>query len=169
MARGSWWPITILAWAIKVRGLLIAFNEITAQLGALNSDEQDAMYVANKAEKVVGAGGRDLPTGAPAAPQRITAEIYEGDAVKITWQDASDNEIGFRVQRTLDGSATWTTVAYRPPQIDRAEGNPPAWIDFLAPPGVPLAYRVVAISETDNDQGASEVVPAVTLHPTGRS
>jgi hypothetical protein len=34
----------ILAWAIKVQGLLIAFNEISAQLGALNSDEQDAIW-----------------------------------------------------------------------------------------------------------------------------
>ena len=158
----------ILAWAIKVQGLLIAFNEISAQVGALNSDEQDAIYVANKAEKVVGAGGRDLPSGVPAAPKRVTAQVYEGDAVKITWQDASDNEIGFRVQRTTDGSGTWTTVAYRPPQIDRAPANPPAWIDFLAPPGVPLAYRVVAISEKDNDKGASEATPTVTLRPAGK-
>jgi len=153
----------ILAWAIRVRGLLIAFNDISAQLGALNSDEQDAVYVANKTERVLGAGGRDLPQGIPAAPKRVTAEIYGRDAVKITWQDASDNEIGFRVQRTADGGKRWTTIAYRPPQIDRADGNPPAWVDFLAPPGVRLAYRVVAISENDTDEGASEVTTTVTL------
>ena len=109
-----------------------------------------------------------MPNGVPTAPKHVTAQIYEGDAVKITWHDASDNEIGFRVQRTTDGSGIWTTIAYRPPQIDRAAANTPAWIDFLAPPGIPLAYRVVAISKEDNDKSASEVTPTVTLHPTGK-
>ena len=56
------------------------------------------------------------------APQHeaVKAEVQGGDAVTATWADASDNEIGFRVERSADSGKTWTIVAYRPP---RSQGH----------------------------------------------
>jgi hypothetical protein len=154
----------IVAWAVKTEGFLIAWNETTGMVGGTNcKPELDAVYVANKAEKVVGKGGQNLPSGAPAAPKDVKAEVYEGDAVKITWADAADNEIGFRVDRSLDGGTTWRPIAYRPPQIDRSEGNPPAWVDFLAPPKKKLTYRVAAVGVEDANSGASAPAGPVEL------
>jgi hypothetical protein len=154
----------ILSWAVPVRGFLIAFNEVTADVGATRAAvEEDALYVGNKCVKVQGKGGQNLPEGRPAAPNNVKAEPYQGDAVKISWTDVSDNEIGFRVQRSSDGGRTWTTIAYRPPQIDKSPANPPEWVDFLAPPGKKLIYRVVALSIEDDDASASNPTLPVEL------
>jgi hypothetical protein len=154
----------ILSYNVPVRGFLIAWNETTGQLGGRNAQpEEDAVYVANKAAGVVGSGGQNPPQGAPAAPTNVSVERYQDDAVRIAWTDAADNEIGFRVQRSLDGGATWTTIAYRPPQIQKSELNSPVWIDFLAPPGKPLAYRVAALDAADNDAAAGPASPAIVV------
>ena len=83
-------------------------------------------------------------------------------AVRITWTDASNNEAGFRVDRKIDDGA-WTTIAYRPPRIQGDANNPQMWLDYLAPIGRPLVYRVVAVNSKDDDQGASEPTSPVTL------
>ncbi len=80
----------------------------------------------------------------------MKAEVYQDDAVRITWKDASNNEAGFRVDRRID-DIKWAAIAYRPPQIAGDPGNRPEWIDFLAPTERPLVYRVVALNTKDND------------------
>ena len=39
----------------------------------------------------------------------------------------------------------------------------PEWLDFTAPPGKELSYRVLAIDADDGDKGASEPTEPVTL------
>jgi hypothetical protein len=95
--------------------------------------------------------------------------VHEGDAVRVTWRDATDNEVGYRIDRRIDGGR-WIAIAYRPPQIAGDENNRPEWIDFLAPSARPVDYRVVALSGKDNDDGASAPTQTVTLakpsHPS---
>jgi hypothetical protein len=95
-------------------------------------------------------------------PTTVKAEVFEDDAVKITWKDACSGEAGFRVDRKID-DGPWTPIAYRPPQIDGHPENPPAWIDFLAPTEKPLVYRVVALDAQDNDTGASQPTATIRL------
>jgi hypothetical protein len=153
-------------WGVRVHGCLIAWNETAGWVGqAMPRDECDAAYLANKCASVSGKGGSAIvapPAGKPAAPKDVKAEVYGGDAVKITWADAADNEIGFRVQRRFDGKA-WTTIAYRPPHVQGHAANPQAWVDFCAPSGQSLQYRVVAIGVEDADDGASAPAEPVTL------
>jgi len=92
----------------------------------------------------------------------VRAKPLKEIGVQITWTDASKNEAGFRVDRKIDDGA-WTAIAYRPPRIQGDENNPQMWIDYLAPPGRSLVYRVVAVNSRDNDQGASDPTPAITL------
>jgi hypothetical protein len=157
-------------WAVPAHGCLIAWNELPGWVGqAASSTELDCAYIANKAGKVsVGKGGTALtqpPEGRPSAPGDVKAQPYGKDAVKITWTDTAANEIGFRVQRSLDGGRNWATLAYRPPQIQAAPANPPAWADFNLPPGKPAIYRVVAVNADDKDDGASAPTAPITLAP----
>jgi len=93
------------------------------------------------------------PGGDPAAPTGVTAELA-GDAVRITYSDNAANEIGFRVERRA-GDGPWRAIAYRPRQSYRQGLNPEEWTDYLAPRGIGLRYRVVAVGCADNDAGAS--------------
>jgi len=153
----------IMAWAVRVRGLLIAWNKTGAQVGALNAPEElDAITVSNICSKVVGKGDQNLPQGKPAAPQAVTAAPCGTDVVRIAWKDASTNEIGFRVERRI-GDGPWWTIACRPPQREASPANPPEWMDFLAPSGRDLQYRVAALSADETAATASEPTPTIRL------
>jgi hypothetical protein len=92
----------------------------------------------------------------------VTASVYQGDAVKITWAAPSGKEAGFRVERRI-GEGKWQTIAYRPPHLQGDRDNPQAWVDFTAPPGRALTYRVVTVFADDSAKGASRPTRAVTL------
>ena len=51
--------------------------------------------------------------------------------------------------------------AYRPPRLQGDPENPRSWVDFTAPPGKDLTYRVVGLSSDDSDKGASKPTPIV--------
>ncbi len=101
------------------------------------------------------------PGGAPAAPTGVDA-APAGDTVRVTYLDATTNEVGFRVDRRV-GGGPWQAVAYRPRQSHRHGGNPEEWVDYTAPRGVPLQYRVVAVNCDDSDAGASAPTASVTI------
>ncbi|MCD8483044.1 MAG: hypothetical protein LR015_10510 [Verrucomicrobia bacterium] len=117
------------------------------------------------------------------APANVAAEIREDGAVHLSWEDTANNELGFRVERRVDGG-DWRVIAYRPmsnlgrtidPSItDPLDAilpveqrtpiyrlNPQAWVDFTAPVAHAdaIEYRVVAINSADDlSTGVSEVV-----------
>ncbi len=170
-------PGYIGPWAAPMYGALIAWNRLPGAIGALASRGTpviDAAFVPTGASKVHGiedekTGGRrptDAILGGPAEgltpPADVTAEAYDGDAVRITWTDASQEEIGFRVDRQIDGGP-WRTIAYRPRHSQGHPKNPQAWIDFTAPTGRQCRYRVVAIDSHDDGRGASSPVGPVVL------
>jgi hypothetical protein len=76
----------------------------------------------------------------------------------VTWTDTTDNEIGFRVDRSADNGATWIAVAYRPRRAEAVAENAPAWHDHIAPPNGFLMYRVAAIKSGETDEGLSAPV-----------
>jgi hypothetical protein len=162
---------------VDCHGLLIAWNQTAGWVG--NSVKRndvkmtDCAFVANKCERALPdpktIARLELPVpltaspaDAPKPPTRVAASVYQEDAVKITWTDASDNEVGFRVDRRI-GDGKWQVIAYRPPRIQGDADNPQEWVDFTAPARKELTYRVVAISADDTDKGASTPTEAVTL------
>lgn len=157
------------SWDVDQNGCLIAWNETPGWVGVINVSrraELDCAYVANRAGKVNAKQPSTLtqaPVGIPAAPKNVKAVKYAPDALRISWSDASDNEIGFRVDRSLDDGKTWTAIAYRPPRINGTDPEGLAWVDFTAPSGKPLRYRVVAINTEDNDAGASSPTEPVSV------
>ncbi len=154
-------------------GHLSAWNQTPGWVGhakAGNNNLIDSAFIANNAEGGVRteAGGiRDVitadPVGSVSAPINITATVQpEEDSVLITWEDTTDNEIGFRVERSIEGGP-WTTIAYRPRQSMGSIHNQQAWVDFMAPRDRSLNYRVVAIQSDDSNTGASTSTEAIAL------
>ncbi|MBN1674697.1 MAG: lamin tail domain-containing protein [Kiritimatiellae bacterium] len=47
----------------------------------------------------------------PAAPQNLTASAVSQTRINLAWQDASDNEIGFRIDRRRSGTQVWEQIA----------------------------------------------------------
>ncbi len=157
------------AWNVKMHGCLIAWNTTPGWVGGVMFPEPptDLAFVANQAEHGTRVKGTDValttdPGGPLKAPTDVTVEVYQGDAVKVTWRDASASEIGFRVDRKIGGGA-WTAIAYRPPHREGSPLNPQAWVDFLAPPGAGLRYRVAAINTKDDDSGAGAPTQPIQL------
>ena len=46
----------------------------------------------------------------PAAPSGLTASGVSSSSIRLTWTDNSNNETGFKIQRSLDGSTAWALV-----------------------------------------------------------
>jgi len=155
-------------WNVDTAGALFGWNVLPGSVGLAsgkNRQSTDVAFVGNRAgggvKSMAGAQVGDVG-GKPVKPSQVRAKPFKGVGVQITWADASKNEAGFRVDRKIDDGA-WTAIAYRPPRIQGDENNPQMWIDYLAPPGRSLVYRVVAVNSRDNDQGASDPTPAITL------
>jgi hypothetical protein len=99
-------------------------------------------------------------------PINVTGfELPDQTGIVITWEDNSDNELGFRVERRM-GGGPWQVIAYRPAQnlgaitnktspyttsLSGAELNPPRWVDFTANANMGPEYRVVAFNLNDDD------------------
>jgi hypothetical protein len=184
--RGEGEPGYFGGYDVHCYGLLIAWNRTPGWVGNAKAGRQyDCTFVPNECRKINVAQfaeytgkvkGKhtgtppvadiltEIPTKAPTPPADIAAALHEGDAVKITWRDTSDAELGFRVDRRI-GPGDWRTVAYRPRRSEGHERNPAAWVDFLAPPGKPLTYRVVACDAKDTDRAASPSSAPVTIAP----
>ncbi len=157
------------------QGLLIGWNQTPGWVGDMTERKDvkltDCAFVANKCERVapddkaakaLGVPAPLTAAGALVAPTKVTVAAYMGDAVKVDWEGASEGAVGFRVERRIAGGK-WQVIAYRPPRPQGDPENPPMWIDFTAPAGKDLTYRVVAIDADDNDKGASEPSEAVSL------
>ncbi|MDB5312952.1 MAG: hypothetical protein JWO38_7154 [Gemmataceae bacterium] len=138
----------------------------------------DCAFVANKCERVVPDektatkfGLRPPLTagapGGPTPPTKVAAAAEQPDAVRVTWAGGAEGAVGFRVERQTAGGK-WKVIAYRPPCLQTDPANPQTWVDFTAPPGKDLMYRVVALGTDDTDKGASEPTAAVALPGAGK-
>ena len=153
-------------------GCLTAWNRTPSKVGSVNNKRSglwDCAFVADTVPTIStsAADGQpsdviiECPEGSPAAPTGVTVHT-EGDHVNIAWTDASDNEIGFRVDRRTE-EGNWTTIAYRPRHSQGTEHNVQAWVDYLAPPGYALHYRVTAVGCDDN--GGEATAGPVSIGP----
>lgn len=138
-----------------------------------------------------------MPEGRPLAPSITSVKMYEDDAVEIMWEDRSGKpwkepepepgrprptgptpiekrrgqpqqtrEMGFRVDRKIE-EGPWYTIAFRPPQTVGHPMNLPAWVDFTAPRGKRLVYRVMALSGHPDLGGVSPPSRAIVIERKG--
>jgi FtsP/CotA-like multicopper oxidase with cupredoxin domain len=74
----------------------------------------------------------------PAAPTGLSGSAPNGNTVNLTWVDQSDNEDGFRVERSANGGATWVTRG-------TVAANVQAYMDTTAA-STTYSYRVFAFN-----------------------
>lgn len=157
-------------------GHFSAWNTTQGWVGhtkAESNDLIDCAFVANNASGGVRTeygGVGDFVTSDPAgtlsAPANVTAQALSTDAyhsAEITWEDTTTAEVAFRIDRKIGTSGTWTPIAYRPRKSIGAPQNEQRWIDYTAPTGVDVFYRVAAIDSNDGDTALSTETAAVTL------
>jgi len=88
------------------------------------------------------------PPLAPAAPAGLLAIAFTSDWINMTWQDVSNNEDGFRVERC---QGTQAFCAATPPawsEIAQVGRNIDYHGDTGLPPGTTFSYRVRAFNVT---------------------
>ncbi len=164
----------MMSWNVHQYGHLIAWNHSPSDVGSVNvgsKDIIDAAYVDNIYDGVIKIGEATIkdvitlcPEEVPAAPGNVTIQPDpEAKCMIIHWEDNSENEIGFRIDRRVSGAETWETIAYRPRKSVGSTENPQTWRDYLASSWIPYEYRVIALDCDQNEAGASEITQALTL------
>jgi len=95
---------------------------------------------------------------APAAPSTLVATLQPGPLVRLTWRDNSNNETGFAIERSVNGSAFAALVT--------VGSNITSYVDSSVTAGNTYNYRVRSVnaggsSAFSNTSGAT--VPVVTI------
>jgi len=105
----------------------------------------------------------------PAAPSNLNAYSTSWRDVHLSWQDNSDNEIGFHIQRRYEGSAPgeYTTIG-------AVKENSTSFHDFTVEGGLTIYYKVGAYnlgheSPVNLTYTIPEVPPAMPMNLEGRS
>ena len=51
------------------------------------------------------------PTGIPIAPSNLIATVVSSSQIDLAWQDKSDNESGFKIERKIGAEGAWSQIA----------------------------------------------------------
>ncbi len=97
------------------------------------------------------------PPDPPSAPSDLVATAQGTTSIGLEWTDTSENETGFRIERT-DGEATETSVWT---EIATVAANTTSYTDSGLSPGQTYSYRVIAFNE-DGDSDPSNTATATT-------
>lgn len=74
----------------------------------------------------------------PASPSELTATVLSATSVALNWKDNSNNETGFRVERSIGNSVSYQVLT------NSLSANTTTYTDNIATAGVVYNYRVVA-------------------------
>lgn len=87
---------------------------------------------------------------------RVGLAIVNTNQIQVTWNDTSTVETGFRLERSVDGGATWP-VAYT--IAARSSTGSVTYVDTAVSAGVVYTYRVKAV-RSDSLKDSSYTWPA---------
>jgi FtsP/CotA-like multicopper oxidase with cupredoxin domain len=97
----------------------------------------------------------------PAAPTNLTAALAFGPVITLNWQDNSNNETSFIIERSTNGGAFT--------QIGTVGANITTFVDTTGQPATTYTYRVYsanALGTSPYSNTAQVVVPAAPAAPT---
>ncbi len=77
-------------------------------------------------------------TGTDRNPTQVIARPFNSNLIGISWEDNSVNELGFRIERKIVGTFSWTLVEQVPESHEIG-------FDENVQPGVEYLYRVSAV------------------------
>lgn len=93
-----------------------------------------------------------------AAPSNLVATTVSESAISLTWKDNSDNETGFRLERSPDGSTGWTEIGTTDANVTSRQTSAPA-------AATRYYYRVHALG--DNAVSDYSNVASAMTYPVG--
>ncbi len=94
----------------------------------------------------------------PTQPANLTATALSLNQIALKWQDKSNNEVGFEVQRAPSSSGPWGTVG-------TTGAGKVSYTDSGLTPATSYAYRVLAYNST-GESASSNVVTTTTKPDT---
>ena len=81
------------------------------------------------------------PGSSPSAPSGLSAAAASSDSIELNWTDNADNEMGFQIERSPDGTNGWESVG-------NAGTDEVSYTDTGLPPGQTFFYRVQAFNSS---------------------
>ncbi|HSH94196.1 MAG TPA: DNRLRE domain-containing protein, partial [Roseimicrobium sp.] len=93
------------------------------------------------------------------APTGLSGSATSPTSVSLSWTDASDNESGFKIERSQNGGSTWSTAV-------TATAGAQSATDTTAAPNTSYLYRIRSLTGSPTiESGPSATVP-ITTPPT---
>ena len=89
-------------------------------------------------------------------PTNLSASAASSSRINLTWQDNSDNETGFHLQRRIDGSPDWISISITAANVTR-------FGDDGVLPDTHYHYRVGAFNGTESSAFSNQAV-AASIH-----
>lgn len=87
----------------------------------------------------------DAPATVPDAPSGLTATATSQTQIDLAWTDNSDDEIGFRIERSPNGTTLWTHIA-------TTDAEAESYSDTGLSCGTTYYYRVCAVNDVGNSE-----------------
>ncbi|MFT6862778.1 MAG: hypothetical protein ACJAVK_001338, partial [Akkermansiaceae bacterium] len=87
--------------------------------------------------------------GAPETPSNFSVNITPASQVTLSWNDTSDQETGFQIERKLEASGEWSLYA-------TIDANSESFEDANPATGTNLFYRVIALGQILNSAPSNE-------------
>jgi hypothetical protein len=106
---------------------------------------------------VAAAPSPSSPPPVPAAPSNLEATSTSPTLTQLIWQDHSNNEAGFRIERR-DSSSDYRAITSVPP-------NSTVYQDTSVAPQTSYLYRVIAVNEGGDSPASNEVSVATPAEP----
>lgn len=96
------------------------------------------------------------PNTKPNAPKNLTSQLISNEQIQLLWQDASNNEEAFRIERRHSENDAWQILA-------TVGNNTTRYTDAAVQAGITYQYQVIAV----NAQGDSDaaILSASLLTP----
>ncbi len=145
----STWYLANLNSALLVNGSNVLAVEIHLAGPSSSDIGFDAQLIATT---------KPAPT-APAAPSNLIATAVSSSQINLTWTDNSDNETGFIIERSPDGSTNWT-------QIATPAANATSYSNTGLSPSTTYYYRIRATNGVGPSSN-SNIAHATTASATG--
>ena len=117
---------------------VVAFSDTTAIPGA-TYDYQVYAFNANGNSAPSNSVQANVPNVAPADPTNLAATLVTSTQVDMSWTDNSNNEDGFRVERSDDGGGIWN-------EVGTTAADVATFSDAGLTPGTAYMYRVYAFN-----------------------
>jgi len=90
------------------------------------------------------------PSTAPAAPSNLQATVLSDTAIRLTWQDNSNNEDGYKIERKIGAGGTYV-------EVSSISANTVNWNDTGLSDSTVYFYRMRAYNSIGNSNYSNEV------------